>query len=154
LCRSFDPVEFRVPATALQVYDTGECCTGRLYYSVMILRMYAIDSITIHSVDDDNDTEPKRWAMVFGAMSDEHETNHVSPASTRFQPDIQSLTSSALLFPTPPWHRRYRSPWLGSLHGLRGARGRQLLRYFSDPPPVDETWDPGPASPIQQIRLR
>ena len=32
---------------AMQVYDTAECCTGRLYYSVMILRMYAIDSITI-----------------------------------------------------------------------------------------------------------
>jgi hypothetical protein len=37
-------------------------------------------------------------------VPDEHETNYVSPVSTRFQPDIQSLASSALLFPTPPWH--------------------------------------------------
>jgi hypothetical protein len=39
----------------MQVYDTAECCTGRLYYSVMILRMYAIDSIAIQSDDDEDD---------------------------------------------------------------------------------------------------
>jgi hypothetical protein len=44
-----------------------------------------------------------RWAMLFPTVSDQHETNYVSPASTRFQPDIQLLASSALLFPTPPW---------------------------------------------------
>jgi hypothetical protein len=82
----------------MQVYDTGECCTGRLYYSVMILRMYAIDSIAIiYTLDDDDNTELKRWAMVFATVPDEHETNYVSPVSTRFQPDIQSLASSALL---------------------------------------------------------
>jgi hypothetical protein len=41
--------------------------------------------------------------MVFATVPDEHETDYVSPVSTRFQPDIQSLASSALLFPTPPW---------------------------------------------------
>jgi hypothetical protein len=61
--------------------------------------MYAIDSIAIQSVDDNkyDGTEPKRWAMAFAIVSDEHETNCVSPASTRFQPDTQSLASSALL---------------------------------------------------------
>jgi hypothetical protein len=44
-----------------------------------------------------------RWATLFPTVSDQHETNYVSPASTRFQPDIQSLASSALLFLTPPW---------------------------------------------------
>jgi hypothetical protein len=44
-----------VPAFAgMQVYDTAECCTGRLYCSV-IIRMYAIDSIAIQSDDDDDD---------------------------------------------------------------------------------------------------
>jgi hypothetical protein len=43
-----------------------------------MMRIYAIDSIAIiYPLDDDNDTEPKRWAMVFGAVSDEHETNCV-----------------------------------------------------------------------------
>jgi len=38
---------------------------------MMILRMYAIDPIAIHSVDDyDNDTEPNRWAMVFATVWD------------------------------------------------------------------------------------
>jgi hypothetical protein len=40
----------------IQGYDTAECCTGRLYYSVMILRMYTIDSIAICFVDDDSAT--------------------------------------------------------------------------------------------------
>ena len=53
----------------MQGYDTAECCTGRLYYSVMILRMYAIDSIAlIYALDDDDDTEPKMWAMVFATV--------------------------------------------------------------------------------------
>jgi hypothetical protein len=31
--------------------------------------MYAFDSIAIQSVvDDDDDTEPKRWAMVFATV--------------------------------------------------------------------------------------
>jgi hypothetical protein len=42
---------------AMQVYDTAECCTGRLYYIVMILRMYAIDSIAIQSIDDNEDDD-------------------------------------------------------------------------------------------------
>jgi hypothetical protein len=61
------------------------------------MRMYAIDSIAIQSVDDDDDTEPEKWAMVFATVPDEHEMNYVSPVSIRFQPDIQSLASSALL---------------------------------------------------------
>jgi hypothetical protein len=43
--------------------------------------------------------------MLFPTVSDRHETNYVSPSSTRFQPDIQSLASSALLFLTPPWQK-------------------------------------------------
>jgi hypothetical protein len=39
----------------------------------------------------------QKWAMVFATVPDEHETNYVSPVSTKFQPDIQSLASSALL---------------------------------------------------------
>jgi hypothetical protein len=46
--------------------------------------------------------------MLFPTVSDQHETNYVSPASTRFQPDIQSLASPALLFPTPLWQERLR----------------------------------------------
>jgi hypothetical protein len=43
--------------------------------------MYAIDSIAIHSVDDDDvyDTEFKKWAMVFAVVLDQHDTNYVSP---------------------------------------------------------------------------
>jgi hypothetical protein len=42
--------------------------------------MYAIDSIAIvYALNDDNDTEPKRWAMVFATVLDEHEVNYVSP---------------------------------------------------------------------------
>jgi hypothetical protein len=60
--------------------------------------MYAIDSIAlIYALDDDDDTEPKRWAMVSATVPDEHETNYVAPVSIRFQPHIQSLASSALL---------------------------------------------------------
>jgi hypothetical protein len=59
--------------------------------------MHAIDSIALHSVDDDKNTEPTRWAMVFAIVPDQHETNCVSPVSTKLQPDIQSLASSALL---------------------------------------------------------
>jgi hypothetical protein len=41
---------------AMQVYDTAEWFTGRLYCNnVMILRMYAIDSIAIHSIEDDDE---------------------------------------------------------------------------------------------------
>jgi hypothetical protein len=59
-----------VVSATMQVYDTAECCTGRLCYSVMILRMYAIDSIAlIYALEDvDDDTEPKRWAMVFATV--------------------------------------------------------------------------------------
>jgi hypothetical protein len=39
-----------VPA-AMQVYDTAEWFTGRLYS----MRMHAIDCIAIHSIDDDID---------------------------------------------------------------------------------------------------
>jgi hypothetical protein len=35
--------------------------------------------------------------MVFATVLDQHETNYVSPVSTKCQPDIQSLVSSALL---------------------------------------------------------
>jgi hypothetical protein len=59
--------------------------------------MYATDSIALIYAPDDDDTEPKRLAMVFATVPDEHETNNVSPVSTKFQPDIQSLASSALL---------------------------------------------------------
>jgi predicted nucleic acid-binding protein len=53
------------------------------------MRMYAIDSIVlIYALDHDDDTEPKRWAMVFATVPDERETNYVSPVSTTFQPDI------------------------------------------------------------------
>jgi hypothetical protein len=52
---------------------------------------------------DDDDEHSSRWAMLFPTVLDQHETNYVSPASTRFQLDIQSLASSAVLFPTPPW---------------------------------------------------
>ena len=40
---------------------------------------------------------PKGGAMVFATVPDERKTNYVSPVGTRFQPDIQSLPSSALL---------------------------------------------------------
>jgi hypothetical protein len=37
----------------MQVYDTAEWFTGRLYSILMIMmRMYALDCIAIHSVDD------------------------------------------------------------------------------------------------------
>jgi hypothetical protein len=65
--------------------------------------MYAIDSIAIIYALDDDDTEPKSGRWYFATVPDEHETNYVSPVSTRFQPDIQLLASLALLFPTPPW---------------------------------------------------
>jgi hypothetical protein len=61
-----------------------------------LLLYYALD-------DDVDDVEPKVGDAIPNSVR-EHETNCVSPASTRFQPDIQSLASSALLFPTPPWH--------------------------------------------------
>jgi hypothetical protein len=48
-------------------------------------------------------TEPKKWAMIFATVLYQYETNFVSPVGTRFQRDIQSLASSALLLPTPPW---------------------------------------------------
>jgi hypothetical protein len=38
-----------VVSAGMQVYDTAECCTGRLYCSV-IIRMYAIDSIAIFNL--------------------------------------------------------------------------------------------------------
>jgi hypothetical protein len=42
--------------------------------------MYAIDSIAIHSVDDDvYDTELKKWAMVFAVVPEQHDTTYVSP---------------------------------------------------------------------------
>jgi hypothetical protein len=53
--------------------------------------------------DNDDDEHSLRWVMLFLIVLDQHETNYVSLANTRFQPDIQSLASSALLFPTPPW---------------------------------------------------
>jgi hypothetical protein len=48
----------------------------------------------------------KKWAMIFATVLDEYETNYVSPVNTRFQPDIQSLASSALLLLTPLWQGR------------------------------------------------
>ena len=42
-------------------------------------------------------TETQKWVMVFVTVPDQHETNYVSPVGTRFQPDIQSLASLALL---------------------------------------------------------
>jgi hypothetical protein len=62
----------------------------------LILLLYYIDDDNDDN-DDNDDTEPKRWTIVFATVSDEHETNCVSPVSTRLQPDIQSLASSALL---------------------------------------------------------
>jgi hypothetical protein len=61
---------------------------------LILLQYYALD-------DDVDDTEPKVGDAIPNSVR-EHETNCVSPASIRFQPDIQSLASSALLFPTPP----------------------------------------------------
>ena len=61
------------------------------------MRIYAINYIAIQSVDDDEDTKLKKWAIVFATVSDKYETNYVSPVSTKFQPDIQSLASSTLL---------------------------------------------------------
>jgi hypothetical protein len=52
-----------------------------------------------YALDVDDDDEPKVGGAIPNSVR-EHETNYVSPASTRFQPDIQSLASSALLFPT------------------------------------------------------
>jgi hypothetical protein len=63
-----------------------------------LLLYYALD-------DDVDDTEPKVGDAIPNSVR-EHETNCVSPASTRFQPNIQSLASSALLFPTPLWQKR------------------------------------------------
>jgi hypothetical protein len=54
--------------------------------------------------DDVDDAEPKVGDAIPNSVG-EHETNCVSPTSTGFQPDIQSLASSALLFPTLPWQR-------------------------------------------------
>jgi hypothetical protein len=54
-------------AAAMQVYDTAEWLSGRLYCN-RIVRMYAIDSIALiyaldDDDDDDDDAEPKsgRW---------------------------------------------------------------------------------------------
>ena len=45
----------------MQVYDTAELFTGRFYSILMIMmRMYAIDYIAIHSVDDEEDDD-KKW---------------------------------------------------------------------------------------------
>ena len=42
----------------MQVYDTAECCTGRLYCRVIILRMYAINSILLFNlIDDENEAD-------------------------------------------------------------------------------------------------
>jgi hypothetical protein len=48
----------------MQVYNTAEWLSGRSYCT-RIMRMYAIDSIAMIYALDDDDTEPKRWAMVF-----------------------------------------------------------------------------------------
>jgi len=40
---------------------------------------------------------PNRWAVVFATVSDQHETNYVSPVDPRFQHGIQLLDSLALL---------------------------------------------------------
>jgi hypothetical protein len=84
----------------MQVYDTAECwledSTG-----CRILWMYAIDSIAIHSVDDCiDDTEPK---VGDGIRSSARPTWYKLCVTMKpqFQPDIQSLASSALLLPTP-----------------------------------------------------
>jgi hypothetical protein len=63
-----------------------------------LLLYYALND----DVDDALDAEPKVGDAIPNSVG-EHETNCVSPTSTGFQPDIQSLASSALLFPTPPW---------------------------------------------------
>jgi hypothetical protein len=54
-CKILDLFCYYYPLLQCRLYDTAECCTGRLYCSVMILRMYAIDSIAILSVYDDED---------------------------------------------------------------------------------------------------
>ena len=58
--------------------------------------MYAINCIAIQSIDNE-DTEPKKWVMVFATVLDEYETNYVLLVSTKFQLNIQSLASSTLL---------------------------------------------------------
>jgi hypothetical protein len=49
------------------------------------MRMYAINYIAIQSVDDDEDTEPKKWAMAFATVPNEYETNYVSLRSIKRQ---------------------------------------------------------------------
>src|ERR1035438_843416 len=83
-----------------------------------LLLYYVLDD------DDDDDEHSPRWAMLFPTVSDQYETNYVSPASTRFQPDIQSLASSALLFPTPPWQYGY----------INMLQGTNDILFFSTKP--------------------
>jgi hypothetical protein len=64
--------------------------------------------------------------MLFPTVSDQHETNYVSPASTRFQPDIQSLASSALLFPTPPWQNGAADPMTKSPDRYKTRLGKKV----------------------------
>jgi hypothetical protein len=40
-----------------RLYDTAECCQEDSTASVMILRIFAIDSIAIQSVDDNQDDD-------------------------------------------------------------------------------------------------
>jgi hypothetical protein len=51
----------------------------------------------------------------------------------QFQPDIQSLTSSALLLPTPPWHepgkRTREGKWETDAEGGRGSREGERRFY-------------------------
>jgi hypothetical protein len=54
-------------AAAMQVKDTAEWLSGRLYCSVMILRICAIDYIAIQSVDDDDDDDDDDVSILHNA---------------------------------------------------------------------------------------
>jgi len=70
----------------------------------MVLKIYAINSIAIQSVDDDDsilhNTEYR------GNMSHQCDVMF-HPCDMTSAVSIQSLNSSALLLPTPRWHRAF-----------------------------------------------
>jgi hypothetical protein len=56
-----------------------------------------------YALNNDVDNTELKVSDAIPTVLEEHKTNYVSPASTRFQLHIQSLASSALLFLTPLW---------------------------------------------------
>ena len=67
---------------------------------------------------------------VSATVRDEHETNYVSPVSTRFQPDIQSLASSALLS-NQSLVARGSDIWMDAFEPIIGPAQSHMISKFT-----------------------